>query len=178
LGTFQPVAGNFYVTGLPRSRTTWAANLLTYGGRYCYQDAFLNCATPEQVLDVIGNGNGLSDPMFLLCWRRVLAVRPAPIAVIVRDFAAVCEASKKAFTLFNMEFMVRLQQEMLMLCRQPGVLTLDYNEPKLAEQLWQHCRRGEPFDVIRGQMLDGMNVQAIIDTSVDSRIDELLSEVW
>lgn len=54
----------FFVTGLPRSRTSWLANLLTYvvtpgsddsgGGRsICYHDLMKGCDSTQQLIDVL-----------------------------------------------------------------------------------------------------------------------------
>lgn len=40
----------FFVTGLPRSGTTWMANYLTYGPSFCWHDGWLNCKNIEDML--------------------------------------------------------------------------------------------------------------------------------
>ena len=39
----------FFVTGLPRSRTAWLANLLTYGEAFCWHDLLGRCASLEEL---------------------------------------------------------------------------------------------------------------------------------
>lgn len=41
----------FFITGLPRSRTVWLANLFTQGGNFCHHDALLHglAALPEML---------------------------------------------------------------------------------------------------------------------------------
>lgn len=57
----------FFITGYPRSRTAWLANLCTWGDSFCLHDGFWDCADkPEKIVDKInslpGKNVGCSDP--------------------------------------------------------------------------------------------------------------------
>tara|TARA_R110000803_G_scaffold34529_4_gene75314 strand:- start:949 stop:1470 length:522 start_codon:yes stop_codon:yes gene_type:complete len=50
----------FFVTGLPRSRTAWIANFLTYGDSLCYHEGLNGCNSMKEYQDKL-EGNGDSN---------------------------------------------------------------------------------------------------------------------
>jgi hypothetical protein len=52
---------NFFVIGLPRSRTAWLANFLTYDGNFCYHEGVGGCSTIEEYKDKLGKDKGDSN---------------------------------------------------------------------------------------------------------------------
>lgn len=39
----------FFITGLPRSRTAWLANFLTFGASFCYHEGLLGCRSLDDL---------------------------------------------------------------------------------------------------------------------------------
>lgn len=78
----------FFITGLPRSRTAWLANLFTWGDSFCYHDALPDCESLGE-LDIMLGGLpyleiGLSDSSLLLIWRALVRRYPTSKWVLIR----------------------------------------------------------------------------------------------
>lgn len=92
----------FFITGLPRCRSAWFANLLSYGDSFCYHDGWHGCQTQELFrtrLKIPGfNHVGNSDPANAVFWRYLAEEYPtARWVVVMRNVAESEAASKKAF---------------------------------------------------------------------------------
>ena len=57
---------NFFVVGLPRSRTAWMANFLTYDDHYCYHEAINGCKSMDEYKEKLGNFIGDSSTSLML----------------------------------------------------------------------------------------------------------------
>ncbi len=82
----------FWITGLPRCRSAWFANLLTYGDSFCYHDAFLGLDKLEDIREKLSKSRpwatniGISDPALVLFWERMVEWYPdAKWIVVWRD---------------------------------------------------------------------------------------------
>lgn len=99
----------FFVTGLPRSRTAWIANYLTYGKTFCFHDGFCGLAHPLELKDKFDamrtNGFetvGNSDPANLYFVDTLLEAFPdAYWMVIKRDLKEAQKACEEAFGYFS-----------------------------------------------------------------------------
>jgi hypothetical protein len=104
-------ATTFFVTGFPRSRTGWLANLLTVPpGSLCVHDVVAECEGVEELSSKlqappIGSGSstsskfrfvGVSDPALALVWREVVASATAnwPGAKWVHIYRDIFDASR------------------------------------------------------------------------------------
>jgi hypothetical protein len=99
----SPVSQKFFITGLPRSRTAWLANLLSYGDKsFCFHEAVRRATDLEAQFklydsvthDLVGD----SSCGLLLNWQEVSARYPdARWVIIRRDPQQVLESSRRAF---------------------------------------------------------------------------------
>jgi len=55
----------FFILALPRSRTAWLANFMTYGGHFCYHEGMNGCHTVAQYKEKIA-GKGDSSTSAIL----------------------------------------------------------------------------------------------------------------
>ena len=81
---------DFFITGLPRSRTAWLANFLTTGASYCAHDALLGVSSfvelDAKLRALPGELRGDSDSAALLFAPRLFAMYPeARWVVVLRD---------------------------------------------------------------------------------------------
>lgn len=79
---------NFYfITGLPRSKTAWLANFLSYDNSLCFHDALAICDSIDQLALRLRNSScfnvGHSDPANLLFEDRLRELFPAARWVVV-----------------------------------------------------------------------------------------------
>ena len=110
---------HFFITGLPRCRSAWFANLLTYGNRYgesfCFHDAWHGLESVEAIRPKLENmcGQlvhyddhhkcrpvvGISDPALLLFWRQMAEWYPdAKWVVVLRDYKDAVKSCTKVTT--------------------------------------------------------------------------------
>lgn len=87
----------FFITGLPRSRTAWLANLFTWGDSFCYHDILGECGSLSELDSKIGECSsrfvGVSDSSILLVWTHLLRRYPTAKWIIVkRDFDQACDS--------------------------------------------------------------------------------------
>jgi hypothetical protein len=88
---------DFFITGLPRSRTAWLANFFTTGPSYCAHDALLGCADlgafAKRMESLPGSIRGDSDSGLALFAPALMARYPdARWAVVQRSPDEVAES--------------------------------------------------------------------------------------
>ncbi len=91
-----------FLTGLPRCRSAWFSNLLTYDKSFFFHDAFDGLENFEEFKELMEFGDGafdmigVSDPSLLLFWEEVSFWYPnSKWVVIRRGFEDVVESSQK-----------------------------------------------------------------------------------
>ena len=158
----------FFITGLPRSRTAWLSNLLTYKDSFCYHEALTHCRKVDDLKSIFARHNeryvGTADSGIPLFWKQLTVLFPkAPIVVVRRDFGDVCK-SVKASIQEDISGVVLLHQRLEELIDYRKCLEVDYNklsDPETILKIWRHCLGDTPFDMARWEMLDAMNIQII-----------------
>jgi hypothetical protein len=124
----------YFVTGLPRSRTAWFANYLTWADSFCYHDALVGVDGIEAMLDLANQTPatkvGFSDPALLFFWPKLMALCPgAKWVVILRDPRAVKASSEAAFgAALKDDQLQRAEQAQLNLLREVPALTAEFHE--------------------------------------------------
>lgn len=88
----------FVVTGMPRARTAWVANFLTYGGCYCEHDGLARAGNVERCVDwfnTVGGYDaiGISDSGAAQFTRALDAGVPGLRWVVIVRAPRECEAS-------------------------------------------------------------------------------------
>lgn len=89
----------FIVTGMPRSRTAWLANYLTYGDAFCKHELLSDFDTPKQCADWMkakaesGVSIGMSDSGAVLFQDALAAELPNAKWVLIRRSVGDCEKS-------------------------------------------------------------------------------------
>lgn len=70
----------FFITGLPRCRTAWLANLFTYGPAFCYHDGIGYCRHPQELAELLARPGALycgdADSALVLCAQTVVEQFP------------------------------------------------------------------------------------------------------
>ena len=57
---------NFFVVGLPRSRTAWLSAFLSQSGRYCHHDGFNGCVDMDDYRKKLGSDGDSSTGLMLV----------------------------------------------------------------------------------------------------------------
>ena len=166
---------HFFVSGLPRSRTAWLANLLTYEDSFCFHDALKYCTELKDLKDVfkrVPQGYvGNSDSALVLFYRELMAMFPESKWLFVyRNFKDCVTATLKlSFAGEDTEDLllegaaklavIRMAELEL---RNPNVLIVDYeslDNPSVVARIVAHLTPGIVFNEERFKLLDAMRVE-------------------
>jgi hypothetical protein len=160
---------NFLILGLPRSRTAWLANFMTYDGHYCSHEGLDGCESlyeyKSKFYPFSGDSNtGLAllhfEPMF----------KDFKVVVIDNEIDEAVKFSSRYYQYDATEIMTRLK---IRLDSIEG-LHINFNDinDRLAE-IWMHVSK-QPFDEHRADMLKDFNVQIMDPYDYDIRAMEVL----
>lgn len=165
----------FFITGPPRSRTSWLANLFTTDTTLCYHEP----VKPIEELQLMNPGRriGSADNTLVFHFAKLREQWPeAPWLVIernpdearhefqrfVRPHVRLEEDTVKKFFTVHTELVRNVQVF-------PNVLTIAFenlNREEFVRQAWEHLLPDLEFDAARAAMLDSMNVQQILDKTM------------
>lgn len=142
---------DFLIIGLPRSSTTWLANLFTTDTTLCLHDPFAEALPEDWPRDGRKLGASCTGAYLFPKW---LATLDCPIAVIERD-AAVCDASLARMGWGDTSGLIGA-----FACAPGKRFKWDdlWHEDK-ARELWEYLLPTVNFDPIRYTMLKRIQVQ-------------------
>jgi hypothetical protein len=153
----QKRLGPFFVTGLPRSRTAWIANLLTTDTTICYHDVPFS-------IGAVGGGKviGFAGPQTCTQFTDVTRFFPsAPWLIVLRDRDEALRSLKK-FTPVPDDYWNDRCHLISALCAKHQAMTVNFDEldnEEVVRGAWAHLLPGIPFDVERFNLLCTMNIQ-------------------
>jgi hypothetical protein len=178
------VVDRFIITGLPRSRTSWLANLFTYGSSLCMHDGlthgkdFFNWLELMRVSDPRIRHMGNSDSGIPLAFEA--APEDVKVVVVQRNWMDCMVSFRKYFSqhpythlgMVNADVEGPAIQAIFQNAREkltsfmdtvkPGLLKVvdfaDLNDPDAVESMWNFLVPDEPFSWARWQILDKLRV--------------------
>jgi Sulfotransferase domain len=160
----------FFVMSLPRSRTAWLANFLTYEDSYCFHEGLLQVPSPLHFRELFSStgksvvGNSDCGNVFFI--NEILDTFPdAKFVVVDRPPEEVVDSLQAMGPQFADEGAVWHAYELLQkFKREHDALVVNYDALSYTtyRMIWDHCV-GSIFDHQRTVMLDGLDIQIIID---------------
>lgn len=145
---------NFFVLGLPRSRTAWLANFLTYENRHCFHEGFNDCKSIGEYNQKLGKDKGDSSTQLMLI--DIEKEYPdAPKLIIESDGKKAAKFIKKEFGRDCTEVIEFFK---LKLDRIKGMRIHFEDIDNSLEDIWNHLIRTK-FNKERAALLKGLNVQ-------------------
>lgn len=169
--------GNFFITGLPRSRTAWLSTFLSYDGAFCFHEAMMFCGLETEKIpelfkstgkEYIGNSCS-SISHFLDFYEK--AFPDAKYVLIHRDIDDVQVETDKIFGVNTKEGLITCVNALSELARRVKPLIIDFkdlNDVKAARTIWGYCIPAIPFDEMRFKMLNDMDIQ-LTQAGLDKR---------
>lgn len=175
----------FFVTGLPRSRTAWLANLLTHGPAFCYHERLGQCRRPADLLYHFSLAQGYGDYQFIgdsdsiipLVAKEIIAAFPDARWVICwRDMQEAIDSYMDYFAAHryagqHQPKLDEVTKQFTALCELLGELPrllrpkqyLEVTFQSLSNQnvqqaIWEHCTHCTPFDAHRARLLETLNI--------------------
>jgi hypothetical protein len=178
---------NFFITGLPRSRTAWFANLFTTGSVFCWHDALKEgpldiTLSKARVLmpSVLYFGN--SDSAVPLAAREIYKAFPEAKWVFVRrDFDDAYDSFCKEFADLLPGHEIKKNFSKIMEGLQIARLTIpeenqiciDYDaldNEKIIREVWEFCLPSVRFSTERWKLLDTFRVNVIAKKAYSERL--------
>lgn len=150
----------FFVTGLPRSRTAWLANLLTADTTICFHDVPFS-------IGAVDNGKvvGFAGPQVCTQFTEVCRFFPhAPWLIVLREQSEALEAVRRCApnVVVPEDYWKGRCHLISALCAKHQAMTVKFDEldrESVIRPVWAHLLPGIPFDSQRFDLLCKMNVQ-------------------
>ena len=154
---------SFFIIGLPRSRTAWLANFMTYGGVYCHHDALNGCRSIEEYKDKIGNDGDSNTCMMMFDLKSHFPDRK--ILIIESDPKRAEQYILENLGFDGSDWVNKAVDQMDSL----GGLRVHFeNINKRLRQIWEYLS-DDPYNEKRGDMIKNLNVQSNIqDMNIES----------
>ena len=154
----------FFVAGLPRSRTAWMANFLTYDGHFCHHEGWARCRTMEEYRAFLGDDGDSGTGMQFININT--AFPGSKVLIIERPLKEVAASIESVFGECNRDRLNVFDDSM----KKVDGLRLPF--AKLNESLpmvWDYLI-GTTYDERRGKMLASLNVQVndVFDFDMDT----------
>ncbi len=158
---------NFFITGLPRSRTAWFSTFFTGNNSFCYHeiirvsdgfdDAIQKLLNRKEMY--VGNSDS-SLPIWIDKIDHVLT--DSPIVIIERDVDEVTNSLINVFGKHDYTKTLDLTLEGLEIIKKKyNYITIDYNKlnkQAYLEMIWNFCTPNIPFDKDKFETLKTINV--------------------
>ena len=168
---------NFFIIGLPRTRTAWLANFLTNGDGFCFHEAMRTCSNLDELKAKMATECrdtvttvGDADPSLCQILPEVIAKFPeAKIVVINRATGEAYESYMLAFPALapKYEDWSKAQEKLLNFLSVPknNVMDVAFDDlamPAICDDIHQFCL-GRPMDTTRWEMLDEMRITVLAE---------------
>lgn len=167
----------FFITGLPRSRTAWLANLFTTADILCHHEPIQHFQ--KLIRDNPGGRTGFSDSTLAFYFDLIVKEYPCAPWIYVRRDPAAALASFEKFVgsvvevpkAKGEEFFHKLRDKLETISEAANVLTVDFEDlwqPEVISKVWSWCV-SEPFNAQRARLLQGLRVQQMLVPAMKER---------
>jgi hypothetical protein len=153
----------FFVTGLPRSRTAWLANFLTYGDSLCYHEALNGCKSITEYIDKV-DGCGDSNT-YLGTFDYEKYFPDSKVVIIDSGIEKSVQFGKDVYNSDSTELTIKYKKK---LDSMKGLHVHIDNLNSSLEEIWNYIYN-EPFNKKRTEMLIELNVQMLDPHAIDTR---------
>ncbi len=153
-----------FICSLPRSRTGWIANFLTYGPSFCFHELCGDVQKLSEYPRILGSVKtpfvSVSDSGNLFAIDRLIEMFPTCRLVVVRRNRMDVDASLRKLGFEISETLAILDEDLdrIEKIHASRVLSLDF-ENLDARALWSWCVPGTHINELRLSMLETLNVQ-------------------
>lgn len=166
---------NFFITGLPRSRTSWLANFFTYNNSFCYHEATRFCTSMDDLKELMHNHSaeniGNADPAMLYIMNDAIQAFPdAKIVLIEREIHETIDSFIDFYTSYEyksiQEWIESLYEIMERIKQKYEVLTVRHdklNQMEECKKIWDYLLPDEEFDEKRWSLLDELYINKLVD---------------
>lgn len=167
---------NFFVIGLPRSRTAWLANFLTYE-KHCFHEGLEGCRNLDDYRQKIGTECGDSSTALMLMDINKEFPR-APVVIIDSDIEKAIDYTYKTYGLYDPNYLHFLNNRLQDIAGMHVPFdAIDENLPAI----WKYLI-GTEYDEKRGDLLKKLRIEVknpfYADRSAMTSLWNSLSSNW
>ncbi len=159
---------NFFVIGLPRSRTAWLANFLTQGEHFCYHEAINGCSSIAAYKAKLGNQGDSGTGMMMFDMNALFP--DAPIVIIESDPKKSIDFCHQTYGYYDPNIIYHLRDRLDTI---DGLRVLFKDINQRLPEIWSHLI-GEGFDRRRADMLIKLQVQVMNPFDIDLEAAKVL----
>lgn len=159
----------FFIFSLPRSRTAWLANFLTYGETYCFHEGWIGVSTPDEMwrkMKATGRKfTGNSDSGNIMFLDEIMDEYPnAKLILIERPMNEVIRSLSDMGFPGQEEYLRRCHIDLqnLKINASPMVVPFHLMDNGACREMWEYVT-DEPLDEQRLEMLEGINMEVFPD---------------
>ena len=144
---------NFFVIGMPRSRTAWLANFLTYE-KICFHEGLDGCNNLLEYTNKLGTENGDSSTALMMF--DIDKLYPdAPKLIIDSDIQRTIDYAEQVFGFCDQEFFETLQNQL----NKINGKHIDFKDiDSNLKEIWDYLI-GTPFNHERANILKRMRIE-------------------
>ena len=150
---------NFYITGLPRSRTAWMSNFFTTDRTFCYHEGVNGCDSIKSYKDRLNMFQYSHVGDSNTYYPYINLGQNAPIIVILRDIKEVQRSLEVLFG--KMDYTPILEETRSKLLKLDALFVQFNDVNNRLEEIWNHCIKDIKFDHKRANELSKMKVETI-----------------
>jgi len=159
---------NFFVVGLPRSRTAWLANFLTYE-HHCYHEGMNGCQSIADYRNKLGNDKGDASTALMLIDLNAMFPK-APVVIIDSDIKRSIQYAYDTFHYYNPAYFRYLKDRL----KKIKGLHIAFEEiDDCLEIIWKTLMN-TPFNNERAELLKQMKIEVknpwIYDTQIANEL--------
>jgi hypothetical protein len=163
----------FFITGLPRTRSSWLSNFFTYKDSFCFHEAIRLCynITDMKILfECIKETNiGNSDAWLMFHYDKIMEMFPNSKWVLIkRDFISAFEAAKKRYKFerlpIDLETFSDLKEKLDEFEKEYSPLVIQYetlDDIDVCKRIWEYCLPDIPFNKARWYQLDVLKIDPL-----------------
>jgi len=145
---------SFFILGLPRSRTAWLANLMSYDGYHCHHEGSNNCYKLEEYKAKLGPCTGDANTGLVL----IDIKKHFPDSKIVIIDSTIDEAVAYGQRVHKANFTKGLTVMKAKLDKLEGLHIPIADIDDHLEDIWEYLTHGIPFNPQRANLLKGLNI--------------------
>ena len=160
---------SFFVIGLPRSRTAWLANFLTFDGNFCYHEGLSGCRNITEYKQKLGNDGDSSTGLML--FNMNMEFPRSPKIIIESSIDKAVNYAHKTYGYYDPNYLLYLKHRMDEISGMR--IHVDEIDEKLP-MIWAHLI-GTPYDEKRGELLKNMKIEIKNPHCFDK---DCLAELW
>ena len=158
----------FLICSLPRSRTAWISNFLTYGPSFCFHEPFVNVVPQDMKyrFELMPHDYlGIADSLCTLFIEDLLKIFPESKIVVIRRPVEEVIRRFSEMGLHTGDFLLRMDGQLSAVQNQYDPLVIDYHKfnPGL---IWEYLIPEVPLSKSRMHMLENFNITVPLETTL------------